>query len=214
MCLSELGFRTTTRVPCPLAPANHCCSQSPRVTCEGRVGGRAGTAAPKGTVCELPHPPIPPACPCSQVARGRNALWRVRSHPSSLCPSAETESAPHLHPNDAPQRKTNGISSEISAVGTKPLVHNGRMERQVNDVSDSRGLVWAIVLAVAILVPFIADSAEVAAPEPTELRANTLAALDRYVKLTEARNEEELKRGTNLLWIDELPPPEGAEAYA
>ena len=84
----------------------------------------------------------------------------------------------------------------------------------MNDVSDSRGLVWAIVLAAAILVPFIADSAEVAAPEPTELRANTLAALDRYVKLTEARNEEELKRGTNLLWIDELPSPEGAEAYA
>src|SRR5215472_7440637 len=179
MCLSELGFRTTTRVPCPLAPANHCCSQSPRVTCEGRVGGRAGTAAPKGTVCELPNPPIPPACPCSQVAPRRDALWRVRSHPSSTCPPPETESAPPLHRNDSRQRKTNGISTEISAVGIHPLVHNGRMERQVNDVSDSRGI-RAIVLAAAILVPFIRDFAEAAAPEPTELRANTLAALDRY----------------------------------
>jgi hypothetical protein len=87
------------------------------------------------------------------------------------------------------------------------------MERQVNDVSDSRGMARAILAAAAILVPLIADVAEAAAPEPTELRANTLAALDRYVKLTEARNEEELKRGTNLLWIDELPQPERAEAY-
>jgi hypothetical protein len=89
-----------------------------------------------------------------------------------------------------------------------------RMERQVNDVSDSRGMARAIALAAAILVPFIAEFAEAAALEPIELRANTLAALDRYVKLTEARNEEELRRGTNLLWIDELPQPEGAEAYA
>jgi hypothetical protein len=89
-----------------------------------------------------------------------------------------------------------------------------RMERQVSDVSDSRGMARAIVLAAAILVAFIAEFAEAAAPEPIELRANTLAALDRYVKLTEARNEEELRRGTNLLWIDELPQPEGAEAYA
>jgi hypothetical protein len=89
-----------------------------------------------------------------------------------------------------------------------------RMERQVNDVSDSRGMARAIALAAAILVPFIAEFAEAAALEPIELRANTLAALDRYVKITEARNEEELRRGTNLLWIDELPQPEGAEAYA
>jgi hypothetical protein len=89
-----------------------------------------------------------------------------------------------------------------------------RMERQVNDVSDSRGMARAIALAAAILVPFIAEFAEAAALEPIELRANTLAALDRYVKLTEARNEEELRRGTNLLWIDESPQPEGAEAYA
>src|SRR5207248_11282804 len=49
---------TTTRVPCPLALPNHCRSQSPRVMCQERVGGRAGTAAPQGAVCELPNPPI------------------------------------------------------------------------------------------------------------------------------------------------------------
>jgi hypothetical protein len=34
------------------------------------------------------------------------------------------------------------------------------------------------------------------------------------VKLTEGRNEEELRRATNLLWVDELPPEKRAEAYA
>jgi hypothetical protein len=74
-------------------------------------------------------------------------------------------------------------------------------------------MAWAIVLAVA-LVPSIAAFAEGAEPEPAPLHANTLAAFDRYVKLTETRNEEELKGSTNLLWIDELPRPEREEAYA
>jgi hypothetical protein len=87
------------------------------------------------------------------------------------------------------------------------------MERQVTCVADRRGRARAIVLIVAMLVLAIADFARGAEPEPAPLHANTLAAFDRYVKLTEARNEEELKRGTNLLWIDELPPPERADAY-
>ncbi|HEX2661373.1 MAG TPA: hypothetical protein VHM93_00965 [Candidatus Acidoferrum sp.] len=84
----------------------------------------------------------------------------------------------------------------------------------MNGGSDRRGMAWAIVLAGAILVPSIAAFAEGAEPEPAPLRANTLAAFDRYVKLTETRNEEELARGTNLLWIDELPLPEREAAYA
>jgi len=82
----------------------------------------------------------------------------------------------------------------------------------VNGVSDRRA--WAILLAVAMLIPAVAGSAQAAEPEPAQLRANTLATFDHYVKLSEARNAEELKRGTNLLWIDELPAPERAEAYA
>ena len=65
-----------------------------------------------------------------------------------------------------------------------------------------------------MLLPSIADCAESAEPKPAELRANTLGAFDRYVKLTEARNAEELERGTNLLWIDEWPRTEREEAYA
>src|SRR2546421_13088877 len=81
-------------------------------------------------------------------------------------------------------------------------------------VSDNWAVARAILLAVPALYPPAADFAQGAEPEPAPLHANTLAAFDRYVKLTEARNEEELKRGTNLLWIDELPAPERSEAYA
>jgi len=71
-----------------------------------------------------------------------------------------------------------------------------------------------MALAAAMLVPSVADFAESTEPEPAPLHANTLAAFDRYVKLTEARNEEERERGTNLLWVDDLPRPERDEAYA
>ena len=84
----------------------------------------------------------------------------------------------------------------------------------MNAPSDRRGMARAMALAAAVLVPSVAGFATPREPEPVPLRANTLAAFDRYVKLTEARNEEEQKRGTNLLWVDELPRPERAEAYA
>jgi len=71
-----------------------------------------------------------------------------------------------------------------------------------------------ILLAAATLYPAAADFAQGAEPEPAKLHANTLEACHRYVRLTETRNAEELKRGTNLLWIDELPAAERAEAYA
>jgi hypothetical protein len=79
---------------------------------------------------------------------------------------------------------------------------------------DNRTVWRAILLATAAVYPAVADFTQGAEPEPAKLRANTLGAFDRYVQLTEARNEEELKRGTNLLWIDELAAPERAEAYA
>jgi hypothetical protein len=45
------------------------------------------------------------------------------------------------------------------------------------------------------------------------LKPVTVAAFDEYVKLTDARNDDELRRGTNLLWIDSLPESERAQAY-
>jgi hypothetical protein len=51
-------------------------------------------------------------------------------------------------------------------------------------------------------------------PAPPKLKSETQAAFDRYVKLVESRNEAELKRNRDLLWIDELPETQRADAYA
>jgi hypothetical protein len=51
-------------------------------------------------------------------------------------------------------------------------------------------------------------------PEPTKLKTETQKAFDRYMELAEARNESELKRGTDLFWIDSLTMDKRAEAYA
>ena len=72
----------------------------------------------------------------------------------------------------------------------------------------------AILLVAAAVYPAVADFAQGAEPEPAKLHANTREVFDRYVKLTDARNADELKRGTNLFWIDELPAAEHTEAYA
>jgi hypothetical protein len=53
----KLAFCTTTRVPRRVALRTHCGVQCRCVVSEERVGGRAGTAAPQGAVCELPNPP-------------------------------------------------------------------------------------------------------------------------------------------------------------
>ena len=79
---------------------------------------------------------------------------------------------------------------------------------------DSLGAVRAILLVGASLYPAVVDFAQGAEPAPAILHANTLAAFDHYVKLTEARNAEELKRGKDRLWIDGLPVLDRTAAYA
>jgi len=51
-------------------------------------------------------------------------------------------------------------------------------------------------------------------PIPPTLKPATLHAFERYVRLTDDRNDRELKEDTKLLWIDDLPEPERANAYA
>jgi hypothetical protein len=64
---------------------------------------------------------------------------------------------------------------------------------------------------VFLLAPrVLASEAAGAAPK---VRAALSAAFDEYVKGTQARNDAELERGTNLLWIDGLPQNERAQAY-
>jgi len=69
-----------------------------------------------------------------------------------------------------------------------------------------------ILGALLTLAPWLSGNEPEGAGAPS-LRPNTVAAFDEYVKLTEARNAEELQRGTNLLWIDGLKDSERAQAY-
>src|SRR6266481_5660746 len=56
-------------------------------------------------------------------------------------------------------------------------------------------------------------ASEAADPAAANLKPNTVTAFNEYVQLTDARNNAELQRGTNLLWIDGLPEGERAQAY-
>lgn len=93
-------------------------------------------------------------------------------------------------------------------------IHIDRILRHVKAVRDNWGVMPTILLAAAALYPAVTDFAQGAEPEPAKLHANTLEAFHHYVNLAEARNADELKRATNLLWIDELPAADRTAAYA
>jgi hypothetical protein len=86
--------------------------------------------------------------------------------------------------------------------------------RQVRALTDT-------LLSMAILLGFLfvgwgssAQSAPAANPPAARLRTETAAAFDGYVRLTEERNETELRRGSGLLWVDALAESQRTEAYA
>ena len=79
----------------------------------------------------------------------------------------------------------------------------------IADTRVARACLWFTLLMSA---PGLVPSTE-GAPAAATLKPDTLAAFDAYVKLTDARNNEELRRGTNLLWIDGLGEGERAQAY-
>lgn len=86
-----------------------------------------------------------------------------------------------------------------------------RYARQLAPSADKRGAAVGVLAALLMLAPGIVPSA-IGSPAAT-LKPDTIAAFDKYVNLTDARNNEELRRKTNLLWIDGLPERERAQAY-
>jgi hypothetical protein len=67
------------------------------------------------------------------------------------------------------------------------------------------------VLAMSTLV--LLPNLIIADPAVPQLAPSTIEAFSRYVRLTEARNDDELKRGTGLLWVDGLAGDARAQAY-
>src|SRR5712675_561756 len=87
-----------------------------------------------------------------------------------------------------------------------------RFARQVTRVPDTCRVGIFLLGGLLILAPWLSGREAAGAGAPA-LKPNTVAAFEQYVKLTEARNAEELQRGTNLLWIDSLKENERAQAY-
>ena len=86
--------------------------------------------------------------------------------------------------------------------------------RQVNVFTGSFMVRTALLLALLAGLCHATRAATAADPAPVKLKEETGAAFQHYVQLTDARNAEELKRGSGLLWIDALPETARTAVYA
>src|SRR5260370_16867955 len=93
------------------------------------------------------------------------------------------------------------------------LVQSEGFARQVKAINYT-GRVVAFLLLPLALHQMFGRTARAGEPALPKLKTETQGAFTRYVKLADARNEGELKRGTALLWVDGLPQEQRAEAYA
>src|ERR1700694_2630527 len=94
------------------------------------------------------------------------------------------------------------------------LVQSEGFARQVKAINYTAPRVIAFLLAALALQQMSAPGAQAGEPALPKLKTETQGAFDRSLKLAEARNEGELKRGTDLLWVDGLPDEQRAETYA
>jgi hypothetical protein len=93
------------------------------------------------------------------------------------------------------------------------LTLNERFWRHVLRFAD-RPLAPRVLLAAFLAASVSsAQSTPAGNPVPARLRSETVTAFDRYVRLTDERNDTELKRDSPLLWIDSLPEIQRAERY-
>src|SRR5947209_4114759 len=88
-----------------------------------------------------------------------------------------------------------------------------RFTRRVAATADNAPRMLLLVSIFLVLFPGWFASTAAPAFVAVALKPYTLAAFNTYVRLTEARNTEELQGGTNLLWVDTLSEAERAQAY-
>lgn len=82
-----------------------------------------------------------------------------------------------------------------------------------SDRNSARVRAASLALAALLLVGPVSGAAG-PEPAPAELRATTVEAFDKYLRLTDARNDQELKQGAPFFWIDAFSKAERAAAYA
>lgn len=81
------------------------------------------------------------------------------------------------------------------------------------DRDNARIRAASLALTVALLA-WPAQGETSPEPAPAELKPTTVEAFDKYMRLTEARNEQELKQGAPFFRVDALPEAERGAAYA
>lgn len=86
-----------------------------------------------------------------------------------------------------------------------------RFRRHLEVTADIASAAVCLIGVVFVVAPVVMASK--AAPAPPVLKPDTVAAFNKYVKLTDSRSQDEQQRGTNLLWIDSLSNDERAQAY-
>jgi len=87
-----------------------------------------------------------------------------------------------------------------------------RLAGHLASVADMGPVAVCLFGLLLVLAPGLVAS-KAASAAAVNLKPGTVAAFNGYVKLTDARNENELRSGTNLLWIDGLPEGERGQAY-
>ncbi len=102
----------------------------------------------------------------------------------------------------------------MNELKTQIRYQNEGFMRHVKAISDKTSRVFVFLLAQFAAYAIGAPFAQAGEPALPKLKTETLEAFERYVKLTEARNEAELKRGAGLLWVDGLPEGQRSEAFA
>jgi hypothetical protein len=89
-----------------------------------------------------------------------------------------------------------------------------RMERSIRHLMGFPSVLKsALRLATLAAVTQAWSGLVIAGPAVPRLTSPTIEAFNDYVRLTEARSDAELKRGSGLLWVDGLPGGERAQAY-
>jgi len=88
------------------------------------------------------------------------------------------------------------------------------LARQVKAISNNAARVILTLLVALTFDNRPSLCAHAGEPALPKLKTETQGAFERYLKLTEARNDGELRRGRELLWVDALSGAQRAEAYS
>ena len=119
-----------------------------------------------------------------------------------------------LHPTALHPRNVLGNRFATSWLRITWGVEDEVFARQVTGFRNMVVNASLVALTAIGLGLYFTTAARAGEPAPPRLKTETQEAFDHYVRLAEARNQAEQRRGTNLLWVDSLPEDKRAEAYA